>query len=335
MVPAAEEKPSPSYPDTPALETLGEVTEDLRARVFSKLAIAEPLPTLDKAAPNDNTNNRAISSFNVNSDTGKAADTSKDQKKLPGSLATTSDGPGATDNKPVDKLTNKSIEREHSTGNGKIAVDELENQLMVKIDDSSVKTPSLPPTCANLADGITPAITKKVPKIPIVPKAVTSPKRRPSTKPKSTVSSTSTAHKKPDAVTPPATPTKRTAEPSNSAILDIKRTKICDPPLILTTPTTSSYISPGTSGPRPLSIERKVAEQRRKLEALRKKRLETAKKQEELDKKMEPFKKRMAEELEQLNREMMEEETAAAEDEEHFNASLELWEEFEKAQGGS
>jgi hypothetical protein len=54
----------------------------------------------------------------------------------------------------------------------------------------------------------------------------------------------------------------------------------------------------GTPSPRPASIERKVAEQRKKLEALGQKRLETAKKQEELDKQMAPYKQRLAEELE-------------------------------------
>jgi uncharacterized protein YcbK (DUF882 family) len=84
-----------------------------------------------------------------------------------------------------------------------------------------------------------------------------------------------------------------------------------------------------------MSIECKVAEQRKKLEALRLKRLETAKKQEALDKQMEPYKKRMAEELERLHKEMLEEEAAAAEDEEHLNASVELLAEFEQAGDGA
>lgn len=54
-----------------------------------------------------------------------------------------------------------------------------------------------------------------------------------------------------------------------------------------------------------MSVERKVAEQRKKLEAIRQVRLETAKKHEALDKKMELYKKRMEEELERLNCEMM------------------------------
>jgi hypothetical protein len=60
------------------------------------------------------------------------------------------------------------------------------------------------------------------------------------------------------------------------------------------------------------------------------KRLETAKKQEVLDKKMEPHKQRLAEELERLNREVAEEEAAAAEDEERYQASMEILKEFEK-----
>jgi predicted nucleic acid-binding Zn-ribbon protein len=84
-----------------------------------------------------------------------------------------------------------------------------------------------------------------------------------------------------------------------------------------------------------MSIERQVTEQRKRLEALRQKRLETAKKQEQLDKQMAPYKQRMAEELDRLNKEMMEEEVAVAEAEEHAKATAEMLAEFEKVDGGN
>jgi septal ring factor EnvC (AmiA/AmiB activator) len=105
---------------------------------------------------------------------------------------------------------------------------------------------------------------------------------------------------------------------------DVKQAKVIATPLTPTVPTMIPRVPSGTPSPRPASIERKVAEQRKKLEALGQKRLETAKKQEELDKQMAPYKQRLAEELERLNREMMEEEAAAAEDEEHLKASAEM-----------
>ena len=135
--------------------------------------------------------------------------------------------------------------------------------------------------------------------------------------------------------TTPTTPIKRPVEVINSATPEVKKAKVTATPFTPTAPTIVSRMPPGTPSPRPVSIERKVAEQRKKLEALLQKRLETAKKQEELDKQMAPYKRRMAEELERINREMMEEEEAAvAEDEEHLKASAEMYEEFKSADGG-
>jgi len=67
---------------------------------------------------------------------------------------------------------------------------------------------------------------------------------------------------------------------------------------------------------------------------MRKRRAETARKQVEIDAQMGPYKQRMAEELDRLNREMMEEESAYTEEAEHYNASVEVLEEFKKADGG-
>ena len=170
------------------------------------------------------------------------------------------------------------------------------------------------------------------------PQVVIPSTKKPATKPAPVPTPAPAAQKKTPAAPTTVTPTKRTAEPTTVvATPEPKRTKVIPTPPVHATPTTPTIVSripPGSASPHPMSVERKVAEQRKKLEALRLKRLETAKKQEALDKQMEPYKKRMAEELERLNQEMMEEEAAAAEDEEHFNASVEMLAEFENGDGG-
>lgn len=124
-------------------------------------------------------------------------------------------------------------------------------------------------------------------------------------------------------------PAKRAAEPTQAHQAQVKLTKIST---VSTTPDTKASLLPRTptASPSPSrhikGIESQVAEQRRKLEAIRQKRLENAKRQEELDKKM-------AEKLERLNREMLEEEAMAADEEEHFNTSLEMLAELEQEGG--
>ena len=68
---------------------------------------------------------------------------------------------------------------------------------------------------------------------------------------------------------------------------------------------------------------------------MRKRREETAKKQAEIDEQMGPYKQRMAEELDRLNEAMMEEESAYNEEAEHYSASVEVLQEFKKADGGN
>jgi hypothetical protein len=134
------------------------------------------------------------------------------------------------------------------------------------------------------------------------------------------------------ATTPPTTPTKRSAPFANTNTPDVKRAKATPAPAP-TTPTIVSRIPLGSpiGSPRPLSTERKVAEQRKALEVMRKKRVETATKQAQLDEKMKPYKKKMEDELERLRLEMLEEEALAAEDEEHLKASEAMLAEFEAA----
>lgn len=82
-----------------------------------------------------------------------------------------------------------------------------------------------------------------------------------------------------------------------------------------------------------MSIERQLADQRKRLEEIRKKRIETAQKQAVIDEQMRPYKQRMAEELDRLNQEMMDEESAYTEEAEHYSASSELLKDFKKADG--
>lgn len=168
--------------------------------------------------------------------------------------------------------------------------------------DSAVKPSSPPQTNFTPINGAATKVaapakksTKKSPQV-----AVTPPKK-PSVKPTLAITATSTAQKKPAATTTPVTPTKRAPEPTIIATPEAKRTKVVPTPTTPTPLTIVSRIPSGSASPRPLSIERKVADRRKKLEALRQKRLETAKKQDELEKKLGPYKQRMAEELERLN----------------------------------
>ncbi|KAH7401836.1 hypothetical protein DE146DRAFT_631127 [Phaeosphaeria sp. MPI-PUGE-AT-0046c] len=133
----------------------------------------------------------------------------------------------------------------------------------------------------------------------------------------------------------PTTPTKRWAPPMNSTIPDIKRTKITAVPTPITPPMVSR-MPPGSPSPspRPLSIERKVADQRKALEVMRQKRQEAANRRAELDKKLKPYQQKMEDELERLRLEMLEEEVLAAEYDEHLKASEAMLAEFERAEGG-
>jgi hypothetical protein len=163
------------------------------------------------------------------------------------------------------------------------------------------------------------------------PQVVISPKRSPVV-PVNTVPTSSSTPKRP-APEAPVTPEDQVyVGLIDGSTSHSKRPKFTPSPFTPTSTAILPRMPSGTSSPRLMSVERKVAEQRKKLEAIRQMRLETAKKQEVLDKKMEPYKKRMEEELERLNREMMEEEAAAAEDEEHFKASEEMLKEFETAE---
>jgi hypothetical protein len=338
MTSTTETKPTKSFGDTNTLEPLEDITEDLRARVFSKpspqpATTESPLTTADKPAATGGTENVASSST-VQSDVEKVTEAIKDVEKPTGLLVATSKVPEPTETKAVEMATEKVSEEEQLTFDENAAVVLQKDKPTTTTDDSAAKTSSLPPTGAKLADGSTTdttAISKQT--VKQIPQVVMPPTKKHAPKPAPIAVTPPTAQKKSAAAKPLVTPTKRTAEPTASDIPDTKGTKIVATPPTPTTPTILSRIPPGSPSPRPFSIERQVADQRKKLEALRQKRLEMARKQEVLDKKMEPYKQRMSEELECLNREMMEEEAAAADDDEQFNASVEMYEELRKGEG--
>ena len=335
MTSTSENEVMPSPEITPAPETAEDVNEDLRARVFSKpspkSASAEvPVATIDKAAINGDSDS-VISSTTISGDLEKATESSKETS----ATAATEQVLAADSEKAANKPAEKPAEKEQPTVSDTIVVNLPKDKSTGPTDDSAAKTSGLPQNNFNPINGSAAKITTPA-KEPAkkAPQVVITPPKKPVVKPAPITTATATAQKKPPAAKTPITPTKRTAEPTTVTSSEIKRAKIVPSPIAPTTPTIMSRIPPGSPSPRPMSVERKLAEQRKKLEALRQKRLETAKKQEELDKQMEPYKKRMAEELERLNKEMMEEEAAAAEDEAHLNASVEMLAEFEKESGG-
>jgi len=334
-----EVMPSPEITTTP--ETAEDVNEDLRARVFSKPspkpASAEvPATTVEQAATNGD-GDSVISTSTVNRDAEHAIDTPQTTVNKDTAAGKPAEPEVAANlEKPIDKPAEKPAEKEQVTVSDTIAVNLPKDKSTGSTNDSAAKTSSLPQNNFNSINGTSTKTTTPA-KEPAKksPQVVVTPPKKPATKPAPIATGTVTAQKKPPAAAMPITPTKRTVEPTTVTSSETKRAKIVPSPIAPTTPTIVSRIPPGSPSPRPMSVERKLAEQRKKLEALRQKRLETAKKQEELDKQMEPYKKRMAEELERLNKEMMEEEAAAAEDEEHLNASVEMLAEFEKESGGA
>jgi hypothetical protein len=133
----------------------------------------------------------------------------------------------------------------------------------------------------------------------------------------------------------PTTPAKRPISHINGITPETKRTKPDIAPLTPVTHTIVPQNTPGSPSAVTMSIERQVREQRRRLDELRKKREETAKKQSQVDAQMKPYKEHMAKELERLNAELMEEETAYNEDQEHYSASVEMLTEFKKVDGNN
>jgi hypothetical protein len=236
------------------------------------------------------------------------------------------------DGKSTDDGANKSIIAAESASSDTIAVVVADGKPTTSTTDSAVKASSLPEAHLKPMNGTTTKsaslgaqITKKDPKDAISPRA-----NRPGGKPVPIGDATQSSPKKPENTVNTSSPTKRAAEMADPITSENKRQKSINtpPPHLSPTDVARNFLS--TQSPRPATLELKVAEQRKKLQATQQKRLETAKKQEALDKKMEPHKQRLAEELERLNREVVEEEAAAAEDEERYQASMEILKEFER-----
>jgi len=119
------------------------------------------------------------------------------------------------------------------------------------------------------------------------------------------------------AQTKSSTPPKRSMSSTDGVKPESKRTKM----------TTESH--PVT--PKTVSMERHLTEQQKKLEKLRKRRIDQATEQAKVDEQMAEYKELMAAELERLNRDIIEEEGAYAEEVEHYKASVEVLQMFKKA----
>ncbi|KAH5259740.1 hypothetical protein HBI71_114180 [Parastagonospora nodorum] len=365
MASSTTKKDSTKTPDTTLdPEVRGEVNEDVLNRVFTKTSPAPHSPETSftpinkAAATGDNTS--VASATSVDGEVDKAASASKNNMVNSGTKDTggsdvVKNAAGKSSDKAIDKpikrgktivkepaekpveqeeMTAKEVAKKPATKEDPVTSDTIavigpKRKTTSTKEGGAAKPAGLPQKVAKPANGNAkkPASSvktagKKEPQV-VIP-----PKKSPVV-PVNTVPTSPSTPKRP-APEAPVTP----EDQVHVGLIDgskshSKRPKFTPSPLTPTSTTIVPRIPSGTSSPRLMSVERKVAEQRKKLEAIRQMRLETAKKQEVLDKKMEPHKKRMEEELERLNREMMEEEAAAAEDEEHFKASEEMLREFE------
>tara|TARA_R110002003_G_scaffold97_19_gene7906 strand:- start:8655 stop:9659 length:1005 start_codon:yes stop_codon:yes gene_type:complete len=334
MLPTTAEEIILAPENTPSSTTQEGVNENVRPHVFSKPSLnsttAEvPVTIEDKPTANDDgASVVAKHSINGNALKVNANDTLQNTEKQLMEVITA--------DKPVDKRNAKPSDKESATAKDTIAVALPKDKVNGLVDDGASKASSSPSTALLSANSTATKPTRPAKEAAkrshqgIIP-----PSKKPVGKPAPIITAPPIAQEKPLTQAPPATPTKRTAEHANGVTPEIKRAKIATAP---STPTNLTSVFRGLEGsasPRPVSIERQVTEQRKKLEAMRQSRLQTAKRQDQLDKQMAPYKQRMAEELERLNRELMEEEAAAAEDEEHLNASVEMLKEFETAEGGA
>ncbi|KAJ4370673.1 hypothetical protein N0V83_005194 [Neocucurbitaria cava] len=284
-------------------------------------------------------NDIVTSDQSIETEHGKAADADKATGPLAKPIKK-----NTVTNKATDKITDKAIDK---------AIDKVIDKVIDK-DTTTVipraKAKATDSTKASATKGSTPAkngakvtdgdAAKIAPQpdgtLKKPPRALKVPVEEQNSKPMATKTPTSVTQSVPAPPTTAVTPTKRSCAPANGTSPEIKRAKIAPtlaPPVPSQSPvpSTSTKLSPtypGSPSPKPMSIERQVTEQRKKLEELRKKRLEMATKQSSLDQEMAPYKQRMAEELERLNQETMAEENAYAEEEEHYSASIEILAEF-------
>jgi hypothetical protein len=259
-------------------------------------------------------------------------DTMKSFSKADGKSTDDGANKSTTATESAEKPANKPVESEQAASSDTIAVVVADDKPTTSTTYSAVKASSLPE--ANLkptndtttkSASLGAQIANKDPKDASLQRS-----NRSGGKPAPIGNATQSTPKKPETTVNTSSPTKRAAEMTDPITLENKRQKSNNTPPPHPSPTTVARKFLSTPSPRPATLEFKVAEQRKKLQATQQKRLETAKKQEALDKKMEQHKQRLAEELERLNREVAEEEVAAAEDEERYRASMEILKEFER-----
>ncbi|KAL5122010.1 hypothetical protein ACEQ8H_000226 [Pleosporales sp. CAS-2024a] len=305
--------------------------EDLRARVFSK-----PLPTststelpckFDKKLTDGGDNPSILSTYTAKRDTAKAMEASI----ISHIASSNKEGVRPGDVKTLEKPMNQPVEEKQPNTNGTATVVVPKPHKVLAADISATKSSSL---AATVSTPTFRAINKTTSTM-VPPKTnlqvVIPPAKEDAVPQSSTIAATPATPKRPTpAAETPVTPANQVQVGwLNGCTADSKRAKLTHSP-------SPAVIAPrilsGSSSPRPMSVERKVAESRKKLEAVRQKRLEAAKRQEEVDRKLDPYKQRMAEELERLEREMREEEAAAKEDEEHFEASMAMLAEFESVE---
>lgn len=270
-----------------------------------------------------------FSSSAIDGDNGKSTKSSNNNNIV---TANDPSGPNAA-SAGAKKLADEPVAKDQVNSKDTITVTTPKHNSSTSVDDSAVKAPNLNGTDANLINGTATGLTAQVKDT--TQKGPQTAIKKHIVHPAPIVTTVPITQMKPPTPTTPVTPTKRPTAPTNRTSPEFKRAKIVPAP---STPSAPPMFSRGTTGspsPKPLSIERQVAEQRKKLDDLRKKRLQMAKKQKTIDKQMEPFKQRMAEELARLNEEMMAEESAYTEEEQHLSASVEMLAEFKMADGGN
>ncbi|CAO2648918.1 Nn.00g098670.m01.CDS01 [Neocucurbitaria sp. VM-36] len=333
---STEDMPSRLSDNSLLLGTTADLGEDLHARVDLKPTPKPPTKVMTATDADETASNqipdRSISPSTVRGHSNAAPETASDivtsDKIIEMEHEKADDTDKATH--PPDKV----IEKDTVTNKHTIAVMIPKAKATTSTEASATTDSNLTNNGAKLTNG-NPSKSTVQPN-GIVKKASQPPKpslKERGPKPMPINTSIPAAQSPPAPPTVPVTPTKRPSAIANGLSPEMKRAKIATNTSITSAPITPSKVSqtsPGFPSPKPMSIERQVAEQRKKLEMLRKKRFEMATKQSTIDKEMEPYKKHMAEELERLKAEMMEEENAYAEEEEHYSASVEILGEFKK-----
>lgn len=200
---------------TSAPEKQEEVTENLRAKVFSKSSPAPPSSEMPAAslytAATNGDNDSIASTSTVNGDAGKFIDTPKDTIAVVKALDTPS-------KEELTKVTDKATKKEQPIFNDTIAVAAPKSLSTATTGDSAVKPSSLPQTVTKPTNGTVtkPAVsakasTKKDPQV-IIPST-----KKPPLTPTPTTNGTLLTHKKPTAQEPITAPSKRSIAPPSTA----------------------------------------------------------------------------------------------------------------------